>query len=326
MATALRWGLLATGNIAHAFAAGIKESRTGTLEASASRSLEKSANFAEKWGGRALEGYEALLADPNVDAVYISTPHHLHAEWTIKAAEAGKHILCEKPFTLNAKEAEEALAAVKANGVFFMEAFMYRCAPQTRKLVELLEAKAIGDVQHVNAEFAFAAGKSWENFRTDGNVGGGGLMDVGSYAVSISRLAFGKEPTEAHYAYVGENYDESGQGLLKFSGGRSAVIGCGVHVQMRNDAMIYGSTGRIHISDPWKSSDSKLTLFKNGSEPEVFEFPLTGPQLYAAEADAVADFLEAKECPYVSWEDTLQQMRTLDRLRASAGYKFGVEK
>lgn len=329
MADKLRWGIIATGGIARQFAEGLAVSKTGTLVASGSRSLEKATAFAEKHGGAAFGSYEEVLAHPDVDAVYIAGPHHLHAEWTIKTAQAGKGILCEKPFTLNIKETEEALAAVKAKNVFFMEAFMYRCSPQIRKLVELLDAKAIGEVLMVNSEFGFQAGKAWDNFRADGAVGGGGLMDVGSYCVSLSRLVFGEAPEKAFYGYqaspTGNGYDETGAGLMVFAGGKTAHFGTGVHVSLRNDAMIYGDQGRIHISDPWKANGSKLTLFKNGAEPEVFELGVTNAELYGIEADAVAEFFEAKECPYVSIEDTRQQMKTLDMLRASAGFKFGNE-
>ena len=182
----------------------------------------------------------------------------------------------------------------------------------------------------VNSEFGFQAGKEWDNFRADGAVGGGGLMDVGSYCVSLSRLVFGEEPQQAFYGYqaspTGNGYDETGAGLMVFSGGKTAHFGTGVHVNLKNDAHIYGDAGHIHISDPWKANGSKLTLSKRGQEPEVFELGVTNAELYGIEADSVAEFFEAKECPYVSIEDTRQQMRTLDKLRASGGLKFAAEK
>ena len=166
MANTLNWGILATGSIARQFAAGLRTSETGHLHAVGSRSLETAERFAAEYGGVPYDSYEAVLEDPEVQAVYIATPHHMHAEWTIRCAEAGKGILCEKPFTLNSAEAERALEAVRTCGVFFMEAFMYRCHPQTIRLRELLKAGAIGEPKMVNAEFGFNASHDWGNFRT----------------------------------------------------------------------------------------------------------------------------------------------------------------
>ncbi|HWA84185.1 MAG TPA: Gfo/Idh/MocA family oxidoreductase, partial [Fimbriimonadaceae bacterium] len=212
MSDHLRWGILATGRIAQQFAGGVKASKTGELVAVGSRTLESAQAFTARHGGKPYDSYEAVLDDPSVDAVYIATPHHLHAEWTIKAAQAGKGILCEKPFTLDAAEAEHALAAVKKAGVFFMEAFMYRCHPQTLKAKSLVEEGAIGEIRMVASEFGFNAARDWDNFRLDGKLGGGALMDVGTYCVSFSRLIAGEEPS--HVAYLPKmterNYDETG--------------------------------------------------------------------------------------------------------------------
>lgn len=158
MADRVRWGILATGSIARAFAAGLRESESGVLAAVGSRSLEKAVAFAGEFGGSAYSSYQGVLEDPDVDAVYIATPHHLHAENTIAAAQAGKAILCEKPFTLTFAAAERAIEAVRRAGVFFMEAFMYRCHPQTRQAREWLRNGAIGRILQVDAEFGFAAG------------------------------------------------------------------------------------------------------------------------------------------------------------------------
>ncbi|CAN5590494.1 Gfo/Idh/MocA family oxidoreductase [soil metagenome] len=326
MADRLGWGIIATGSIAHAFAKGLKASKTGELVVSGSRSLEKAKKFAKEHGGKAVGSYEEVLADPKVQAVYIATPHHLHYEWTIKAAEAGKAILCEKPFTLNAIEAQRALNEVKRHKVFFMEAFMYRASPQTRKVLELVREGAIGKVLAVNAEFGFAAGREWDNFRADGAVGGGGLMDVGTYCVSFIRAVVGEEPVEAHYVLdkTEKDYDASGAGILKFPGGAVATFGTGVHVQWKNDARIYGESGRIEIDSPWTPNEnSEIRVTRNGGEPETLK--LGGDNLYGGEADAVAEFLSKREAPYMTVQDTLDNMRALDMLRASAGFKFAAE-
>ena len=328
MADSLKWGILATGGIARQFARSLKHSKTGTLYAVGSRSQEKADKFTAEFGGKPYGSYEALLADPEVQAVYIATPHHLHMSDTIACAKAGKAILCEKPFTLNLLEAQTALAAVKEANVFFMEAFMYRVHPMMVKLRELLAEKAIGQVLNINAEFGFQAGKAWDNFRADGALGGGGLMDVGSYCVSLSRLVAGCEPTVAHYvADINEKgYDEQGSGILKFPNGITAHFGTGVHVSLKNNVTIYGETGSIDLIGPWRIDDkSKIVLRQHGKDPEEFTYSLPGDALWSFEADAVAEFLDAKETPYMSIEDTLGQMRTLDMLRKSAGLDFAQE-
>jgi predicted dehydrogenase len=328
MADKLNWGILATGSIAHQFAKGLKESKTGTLTATGSRTLEKATEFTRQYGGKPYDSYQAVLDDPNVDAIYIATPHTLHSEWTIKAAQAGKAILCEKPFTLNAAEAAKALEVVKQHDVFFMEAFMYRCAPQTRKLVELLGEKAIGAVRSINSEFAFHAGHDWGNFRATNEGGGGGLMDVGSYCVSFSRLVAGCEPDRCEYtAHLGEKgYDEWANGILHFPNDITAAFGTGIHVNMKNDARIYGSEGWIEIENPWKTSKgAKMHVYRSGKDAETFDLGVTNDELYGVEADAVAKFIEAKECPYMSIDDTLGQMKALDALRKSSGLHFKGE-
>jgi predicted dehydrogenase len=328
MADKLRWGILATGSIAHQFAKGLRVSKTGTLHASGSRSLEKAQDFSGQYGGKAYGSYEEVLSDPDVDAVYIATPHATHGEWTKKAAQSGKGILCEKPFTLNLYEAKLALAEVRQRGVFFMEAFMYRCAPQTRQLAHLLADRAIGDVRAVNSEFSFHAGPDWDNFRATNVGGGGGLMDVGTYCVSLSRLVAGCEPEQASYsAHIGsKGYDEWGSGSLRFENDVTAAFGCGIHLNMRNDARIYGSDGWIHVESPWKTSEgARMTLYRKGADEEVFDLGVSNDQLYAIEADTVAAHWEEGEVPFQTVQDTINQMRALDTLRASAGLKFEGE-
>ncbi len=333
----LNWGILTAGNIAQSFAAGLKASRTGRLVAVGARDLERARAFAEQWGGVGYGTYEEVLHDPSVQAIYIATPHHLHAKWTIEAARAGKAVLCEKPFTIHAAEAEEAISEVRKSGVFFMEAFMYRCSPQTRKLMDLIHAGTIGRVRAVSATFSFGSSPHWRNFRTDPNLGGGGLLDVGTYCSSFALLVTGEEPDRAEFAAdLTLGYDAYGAGCLHFPSGAVASIASGVHLPMRNDAMVYGDKGWIHVQDPWKSGpDSVMTVTRyaqgsNGDEtskrgvslrsrPEVYRLGFDGHWLYAHEADAVSDFLDQGECPYMPIDETLANMRCLDRLRRSCG-------
>ncbi|MFW6163826.1 MAG: Gfo/Idh/MocA family protein, partial [Planctomycetota bacterium] len=183
----LNWGLLAAGRIAGKFARGLNTIRDdATPLAVGSRDVKKAMAFADEHDiERAYGSYEELLADPDVDAVYIATPNALHAEWSIKAAEARKHILCEKPATVNAAELERVLEVVRARDVFFMEAFMYRCHPQWERALGIIEDGTIGEVRVLRSAFAFNMGIHLDNIRMQNELAGGGLMDVGCYCVSF---------------------------------------------------------------------------------------------------------------------------------------------
>lgn len=321
---ALKWGIITAGHIAGKFAGGLQKSKSGKLVATGARDLDRARAFADQWGGVGYRSYQDVLDDPQVEAVYIATPHHLHAKWTVAAARAGKAVLCEKPFTLTHAEALATITEVKRAGVFFMEAFMYRCSPQMRKAVDILQSGAIGKIRGVSAEFSYGARYDLDNFRADGEVGGGGLLDVGSYCASFARLVAGEEPIRVDYtANLDRGYDSYGMGTLHFANGIIAQIASGIHLPMRNDATVYGESGRLHLDDPWKSSPgSIMTLERYGHESETFQLGCTDLELYGHEADAVAEFLESKECPHMSIDDTLGNMDCLDRLRASCGYKF----
>ena len=188
----LRWGILSTGHIAGVFARGVAASQTGELVAVASREPAAAGRFAREFGAaRAHGSYESLLADPGVQAVYVATPHPLHAEWAMRAAHAGKHILCEKPLTVNRASAERVVAEARAAGVLLMEAFMYRCHPQTARVVELVRAGGIGRVGLVQATFSFNRGFEAGHRLWSRRLGGGGILDVGCYPVSFARLVAG---------------------------------------------------------------------------------------------------------------------------------------
>jgi predicted dehydrogenase len=194
MIDSLAWGILGTGAIARTFASQLPRSKTGKLLAVASRSRETAEQFGNEFDiPHRHTSYDALLADDSVRAVYIATPHPFHAEWAIRAAQARKHILCEKPLGLNHAEAMAVVEAAHDNGVFLMEAFMYRCAPQTRKLVELLRERVIGDVRIIHATFGFhwPVEFNTESRLTNHALGGGGILDVGCYPMSIARLVAG---------------------------------------------------------------------------------------------------------------------------------------
>jgi len=342
MAHDLQWGILGTGAIAHTFARGLAGSKRGRLVAVGSRSKEKAEAFCREFGApRAHGSCEALLADEQVQAVYVATPHPMHAKWAVRAAEAGKHILCEKPLTLNHAEAMAVVEAAREHDVFLMEAFMYRCHPQTAKLVELLREKAIGEVRVIHATFSFDAGFNTESRLLKNALGGGGILDVGCYCASMARLiagvAAGKdfaEPVDVKgVGRLGETgVDEWAIASLKFPGGILAQLATGVRAAQDNVVKIFGSEGDILIPDPWipgrEGGTTRIILHRKGEKQPQEILVETDQGLYSIEADTVAEHIDDRQAPFpaVTWADTLGNMRTLDRWRESIGLVYESER
>ena len=341
MADKLAWGIIGTGNIAKKFARGVAGSRTGRLVAVGSRSQSSADKFGDEFKvPNRHASYEALLADPQVQAVYISTPHPMHAEWSIKAAEAGKHILCEKPIGINHAETMAIVEAAHRHGVFLMEAFMYRCHPQTQVLVDLIREKRIGDVKLIQATFSFAAGMNPDSRLFSNALGGGGILDVGCYCASMARLvagvAMGKDfadPIELKaVGMVGNTQvDEYTAAILKFPGDIIAQISTGVRLNQQNCVRIYGTLGNIFLPDPWvpvrEGGTAKIVVQIEGKP--VCDVLVEVPDgIYSIEADTVARNLEHGQAPApaMSWEDTLGNMKTLDLWRAAIGLVYESEK
>lgn len=340
MGAGLRWGIIGTGRIAQTFARGVAESQTGTLLAVGSRTQEGANLFGETWNvPRRYGSYEALLADNDVQAVYISTPHPLHAEWAIKAAEAGKHILCEKPIALNHAETMAIIEAARRNDVFLMEAFMYRCHPQIAALVELVRSGVIGQVRVIQATFSFNVGNGYspEGRLLNNELGGGGILDVGCYCASIARLIAGAahgrdfaDPLQVvGTGFVGAtDADEYALASLSFPGDIVAELFAGVRVNGGSEVRVFGSEGSISLPSPFipQAGEPYGILVKKDGEPEKqFAFPDAPADLYALEADTVARYIEERQAPAMTWEDTLGNMRTLDQWRAALGVVYQAE-
>jgi predicted dehydrogenase len=328
----LRWGIIGTGRIAKIFADGIQHSQTGELVAVGSRTKAKAKEFAKHHKVlRAHASYEALLADKEVDAVYIATPHPQHHEWAIRAAEAKKHILCEKPVALHHDEAGAILQAAWENSVFFMEAYMYRCHPQIERMTELIRAGTIGDVRVIHASFGFAVPYDLDNRLFNRNLGGGGILDVGGYCTSLARLvagvAVGKPFAEAErisvFGQIGaeSEVDEYASAMVVFPNDIVAMLSCGLRLQQENKVRIEGSGGSITLPDPWVPSinggESSLILERNGEKTETLT--ITAPPLYAIEADLVAMHVAKGDrqaaSPAMSWADSLGNIRLQDEWR-----------
>ncbi|OIV37613.1 oxidoreductase [Mangrovactinospora gilvigrisea] len=334
----LQWGILGTGNIASRFAGQLPHSATGTLAAVASRSPEKAAAFAERFGAASHYGsYQDLLDDPAVQAVYIATPHPQHVEWAIRTAEAGKHVLVEKPMAINRAWATAIIEAAVRNDVFLMEAYMYRCIPQTERLAALVRDGAIGKLHQIDAKFAFGgSGFNPESRVLADATAGGGILDVGGYPVSIARLlagvATGKafaEPVDVTAAgHVGETgADEWAVATLHFEDGITAHVTTGVRLSDDNDVRLTGSEGIIEVSDPWFGGDGKpgaITVKRVGEEPRTIE--TEAAYIYAAEADAVAKHIADRQAPQMNWADTLGNLTVQDRWRQLIGQQYSSER
>jgi len=341
----LSWGILGTGAIARTLARALSASNTGRLVAVGSRSAESAAKFAGEFGQiRAHGSYEALLADPEVRIVYVSTPHPFHAEWAIKAAAAGKHVLCEKPFTLNHAEAMAVFEAALAHRVFVMEAFMYRCHPQTAKLVELIRSGAIGEVRVIQATFSFHGGFNPQGRLYNNALGGGGILDVGCYPVSMARLLAGAATGQpfadpvavsgaAHLGQTG--VDEWAVGTLKFPGDILAQLATGIAVNQENVVRIFGSTGRIVVPHPWTANrqqgePGRMLLHRQGQTAPEEIVVAADRTAFAYEVDVVGAAIAAGQqqaaAPAMSWDDTLGNIKTLDRWREAVGLVYEREK
>ncbi|MGB9596567.1 MAG: Gfo/Idh/MocA family protein [Candidatus Poribacteria bacterium] len=325
----LKWGIIGTGMIANSFARNLKTTDKATLLAVASRSLDKAKEFAGKYDiPKAYDSYDSILKDDEIDAIYIALPNHLHKEWSIKCAESGKHILCEKPITVNRKELEDILDVVQKCDVFFMEAFMYRCHPQWAKIKQIIADDVIGEVRAIKSTFSYNMGMNLENIRMSNPAAGGGLMDVGCYCVSFSRLIAGEEPIKAKcVGYIGKEsrVDQQTAGVLLFPSGAVASFECGTQVNIPTSASVYGSKGYILIENPWFAAKGITKVIIQTDKEEVIEVE-SDLELYAKEAITVAEYLDARQAPAMTWEDSLGQMRALDMLRADMGLVFDVEK
>ncbi|MDZ5450551.1 aldo/keto reductase [Labrys sp. ZIDIC5] len=340
----IRWGIIGPGAIAKAFVAGLGDSESGVLAAIGTRDPDRP-GLAEAFpGARIHRGYEALLADPTIDAVYIAVPHPGHAQWAIKAAEAGKHALVEKPLGLTAFEADAMMHAARKAGTFLGEAFMYRQHPQTLKLVELIRSGVIGEVRLIRSSFGFAMPEFKPEHRLYANdLAGGGILDVGGYPVSMARLiagaASGKdflEPDSVSGAgHLGlSGVDEWASALLHFPGGILAELSCSISLKQDNVLRILGTEGRIEVQDFWfaggvQGGTGEIRIVRPDGTAETVQVEETR-HLYAFEADAAGKAIREGRrefaWPGMNWADSLGNLRVLDKWRQAIGLEYGIEK
>ena len=310
----LRWGLLSTARVNGA----LLGSGHGDFVAVASRSAERAEAYAREHGlERWHDSYEALLADAEVDAVYVPLPNSMHVEWSIRALEAGKHVLCEKPMSRHPEDVESAFDVAAREGLVLMEAFMYRHNPQIARARALIAEGAIGRLRLVRAAFSFTV-RDPEDIRLQGDLEGGGLMDVGCYCVSGARALAGAEPERVYAEQVtgGRGVDVAMVATLRFPGDVLATIDCGLSYTARDELEAIGDEGSIFLDDPWHGRETVIEVRGAGRETERVE--IVRENSYALE---LADFEAAargEREPLLGRDDALGQARAIEALYRSA--------
>ncbi|MBD0417893.1 Gfo/Idh/MocA family oxidoreductase [Streptomyces sp. TRM S81-3] len=326
----VRWGVLATGGMAATFTADLVDLPEAEVVAVASRSQESAKAFAERFGiPRAYGDWESLARDEDVDVVYVATPHSAHRAAAGLCLEAGRNVLCEKPFTLNVREAEELVALARERGSFLMEAMWMYCNPLVRRLKKLVDDGAIGEVRSIQADFGLAGPFPPSHRLRDPAQGGGALLDLGVYPVSFAQLLLG-EPSDivARAVLSEEGVDLQTGALLSYDSGALASVHCSIIGGTPNSASVTGSKGRIDVPYGFFFPD-RLVLHRDGRDPEEFAAdPADGPRASLKhEAREVMRALRAgeTESPLVPLDGTLAVMRTLDAIRDRVGVRYPGE-
>jgi len=318
----VRWGILSTARIGRrSVGPGIGKARNGVLGAVASRSLDRARGFAAELEiPTAYGSYEELLADSAIDAVYIPLPTSLHHRWVIAAARAGKHVLVDKPFAVDAAEAVEMVAACRQAGVQLIEGFMYRYDPRHARLRELVADGAIGDLRQINTAFCFPIARDPANVRLSSELAGGALGDLGTYCVSVSRLHMGGEPRRLAARMTDDPefcVDFDGNAMLEFDGGRVATVAFSFKSSRRHFLELVGTEGTLrmerHVLAPGESTSIEIETV---SATVTERFPPF--DTYQAEVENLGDAIRGEAPPLVDGDEAIRQMRVLDAVRASA--------
>jgi xylose dehydrogenase (NAD/NADP) len=310
-------GIISTAHINRLVIPGAHASDKVDLIAVASRDQGRAEEYARTWEiERAYGSYEALLEDPDVGAVYISLPNTMHCEWSIKAMEAGKHVLCEKPLSRHPEEVEEAFDAAERTGRLLSEAFMYRHNPQTFRTLELVRDGAIGDLRLIRSAFSYSLYDE-ENIRLRTDVEGGSLMDVGCYCVSGSRLHAGEPEDVFGRAYIGRSgTDWVFAGSMRFPNDVLALFDCGTSLPDRDELELIGTEGSLFLDDPWHGNVPAIELRRDGRDIERIE--LEPVDAYRLEVENLADAAAGEAPLLLGREDAVAQARTLEALHRSA--------
>jgi predicted dehydrogenase len=323
----VRWGIIGAGSIAKSLCRGVSSSREGhQVIAVGSRDQAKADAFADEFSiPNRHDSYEALVADPEVDVVYVATPHSFHQEHTLLALDAGKPVLCEKPFAINAREAEDMVARAREKGLFLMEAMWTRFFPLMAQVRQLLKEGAIGEPRMVHADFGFRGGFNPQGRLFNPELGGGALLDVGVYPVSFASMVFGEPQRIASMATMGETgVDEQSAMLFGYESGAMSVLSTAVRTNTPHAATIMGTDGRIAIHAPWWKPE-RMTITRGQETEEVNVGADANGFVY--EVEEVGRCLRAgrTESETLPLDETLAVMRTLDRVREPWGLRYPGE-
>ncbi len=325
----IRWGILGCGKIARKFAEGLKSTEGAELVGAGSRSVEKASAFSEEFSAQKSYGsYEELAADPEIDAIYVATPHPMHCDHTILCLEAGKAVLCEKPFAMNAREALLMVEVARREKRFLMEAMWTRFLPLHVRLKKSIDSGDIGELRMLQVDFGFRAGVDPESRLFDPALGGGALLDVGIYPISLASFIFGEQPAAVTgFSEIGSTgIDEQDVIAFSYLDGRLALISCAIRTQTPHEARIFGTDGYITIHRTWWRGNGGYTITPANGEARTVEVPMEGNG-YNYEAAEVARCLRegAGESIYMPLDETVAIMRTMDTLRAHWGLRYPAD-
>jgi D-xylose 1-dehydrogenase (NADP+, D-xylono-1,5-lactone-forming) len=326
----ISWGILGCASIAQeAVIPSIQQSKNGVVRAIASRDLEKAKRTAERFGiPTSYSSYEDLLLDTSIDAIYIPLPNHLHSEWTIKAIQAGKHVLCEKPFALNTDQAEKMTEASKQAKRILAEGFMYRHHPRYAMIKEMIEAGEIGDVRGIHGEFFFNNAEDYNNVRYQPEMGGGSILDVGCYPINAIRYLLNREPealtVNAFFSPLHGNVDMMASGLLEFSKGVSATFQCSMWAEYKNSLQIFGTKGRIEIPFAFSCNTDTGNFFIS-SKGKRTEVSVPKVNQYILQIEHFNESILINEPYPISLEDSINNTRVLQACLKSAQERCRVE-
>lgn len=324
MAKVFNWGIIGLGKIAHKFAQDLQGIKSAKLYAVASRSFPKAEAFAKQYGApHAFGTYEEIVNCPDLDVVYIATPHAFHCENTIMCLNNKIPVLCEKPFAMNAAEVRRMIAAAKNNNTFLMEALWTRFLPSIQKTLSIIEKGTIGEVLSIKADFGFKADFDPEGRLYNQKLGGGSLLDIGIYPVFLSLLILGRPINVKALATIGQtNVDESCGILLKYTNNKIALLDSTIVAKTATEALIYGEKGTIRINGRWHEPTS-ITLMVDGKEPKdiFFDYNSNG---YSYEAEEVMRCLRQKKLssPLLNHHFSLDLIELLDEIRMEAGIYY----
>lgn len=324
MAKVFNWGIIGLGKIAHKFAQDLQGIKSAKLHAVASRSFPKAKTFAKKYSATyAFGSYEEMVSCPDLDVVYIATPHPFHCENTLMCLKHKIPVLCEKPFAMNAAEARRMIAASKSNKTFLMEALWTRFLPSMKKMLSIIEDGIIGEVLSIKADFGFKAPFDPDGRLFNQKLGGGSLMDIGIYPVFLSLLILGRPIIVKAIATIGQtNVDESCGIILKYPNNKLAILDSTIISETATEALIYGEKGTIRINGRWHEPTS-ITLMRDGKEPKdiFFDYSSNG---YSYEAEEVMRCLRRRRLssPLLDHHFSLDLIELLDEIRMEAGIYY----